>query len=60
MVRGMLANRKDIFDDYNIETFRHVLAGRARIIREEQISQSGRSLFIYDRSPSIGRAQPPN
>lgn len=56
MVQGMLANRKDIFDDYNIETFRHILAGRARIVREEQISQRGRSLFVYDRSTSIGHA----
>ena len=49
MVRGMLAQRADIFPDYNIETFRHVLSGHARIVKETPLSQDGRTLFVYER-----------
>ncbi|WP_112661799.1 class I SAM-dependent methyltransferase [Microvirga flavescens] len=49
-VQKMLALREDIFDDYTIETFSNALAQRGRIVKQEKVSQSGRTLFFYDRS----------
>lgn len=49
MVQGMLAQRKDIFGDYDIATFRHVLSGHGRIVTETPLSPDGRTLFIYER-----------
>ncbi len=47
MVRRMLAQRKDIFYDYDIETFRQILSSVSCIQQEEKISDNGRTLFIY-------------
>jgi ribosomal protein L11 methylase PrmA len=49
MVRGMLAQRADIFADYDIDSFRSVLGACARIVRETEISPGGRTLFLYER-----------
>lgn len=49
MVRGMLAQRKDIFGDYDIGTFRNILSGHGRIVKEMPLSPDGRTLFVYAR-----------
>ncbi|MEM8770219.1 MAG: class I SAM-dependent methyltransferase [Pseudomonadota bacterium] len=49
MVRKLLALRKDIFSDYTLEAFRTLLERHARIVKAEQVTQSGRVLFTYDR-----------
>ncbi|MET0742882.1 MAG: class I SAM-dependent methyltransferase [Microvirga sp.] len=49
-VKTMLALRDDIFDDYSIETFTGQLDRRARIVETKVVSESGRTLFVYDRS----------
>ena len=49
MVQRMLSQRKDIFEHYDTDTFRQVLAARARISQEQQVSPNGRSLFMYER-----------
>ncbi|QQP90769.1 hypothetical protein IGS68_05965 [Skermanella sp. TT6] len=48
-VRRMLALREDIFDGYCVEAFTAALLGRARIVREMPVADSGRRLFWYDR-----------
>lgn len=50
MIQRMLMLRDDIFDDYSYETFRALLADRAPIAAEEEVSASGRILVRYDRS----------
>jgi ribosomal protein L11 methylase PrmA len=47
MVRQMLESRTDIFDDYSEQAFATTLAQRARVIRNETISSSGRRLLQY-------------
>ncbi|MBM6593718.1 methyltransferase domain-containing protein [Microvirga pudoricolor] len=49
-VQTMLALREDIFDDYSVETFAGQLTKRARIVEQKVVSESGRTLFFYDRS----------
>jgi hypothetical protein len=49
MVRSMLAQRADIFADYDIDSFRNVLGACARIAREAEIAPGGRTLFLYER-----------
>ena len=49
MVQRMLSQREDIFPDYHIDTFRQALGRHARIVREETVSVSGRTLFEYRR-----------
>lgn len=48
MVQRMLAHREDIFHGYSYERFHDELKLRADIVRIDEISQSGRSLFWYD------------
>lgn len=48
-VRTMLALRVDIFPHYDEAAFRSLLAARAGIMREEQISASGRRMFAFRR-----------
>ena len=50
MVQRLLSQREDIFPDYTEEAFRAVLARRARVVREEHLSENGRLLVWYDRS----------
>ena len=49
MVRRMLAQREDIFNDYDIETFRQMLSSISRVQKEMTLSETGRTLFIYER-----------
>ena len=48
-VRQMLRFREDIFDDYHEEAFRQHLEAHAVILGREEISASGRSLYIFQR-----------
>lgn len=48
-VQRMLALREDIFPDYTEEAFAAALSSRARIVRSEAVSKSGRTLFQFDR-----------
>ena len=48
-MKTMLALREDIFDDYSIETFTTRLTERARIVQQQTVSESGRTLFFYER-----------
>lgn len=48
-VQRMLALREDIFADYTEETFISALQSRARIVKQEVVSKSGRTLFVFDR-----------
>lgn len=47
-VQKMLALREDIFDDYTEEVFTKLLADRARIVRTDRVSKSGRILFQFN------------
>lgn len=47
-VLRLLRFRKDIFPDYNIETFRTLLAAHAQILSEIPLSEGGRTLFVYE------------
>ena len=49
MIQRMLAHRADIFEHYNLDTFRAVLRTRARVVREQSVAEGGRTLFLYDR-----------
>jgi ribosomal protein L11 methylase PrmA len=49
MVQRMLAQREDIFPGYHIEACRHELTRRARVVNEDAVSSSGRTLFEYQR-----------
>ncbi|OFW08757.1 MAG: hypothetical protein A3H96_04765 [Acidobacteria bacterium RIFCSPLOWO2_02_FULL_67_36] len=48
-IQRMLAAREDIFTDYTEQAFTAILSGKARIVRTETISGTGRRLFIYER-----------
>ena len=47
-VQVLLKTRRDIFDDYNIETFRDVFSKKFKIIEEKQIKQTKRTLFLME------------
>lgn len=49
MIQRMLMLRDDIFDGYSYELFSDHLKTRARIVREQRVSQSGRRLVWYER-----------
>lgn len=49
-VQRMLSLREDVFDDYGEPGFRAALARNARVVREEAVSATGRTLYWYDRS----------
>ncbi len=48
-VQKMLAIREDIFSDYTQENFENILQKSAKIIMQETISASGRTLYWYER-----------
>lgn len=52
MVQALLSMRDDIFPDYTRAHFVDALKARARIVRSEAVSASGRTLFWFDRRPS--------
>lgn len=49
MVRKLLAQREDIFPDYSEECFLKHVSKRARIVRQQHLSEGGRLLVWYDR-----------
>jgi hypothetical protein len=49
MVRRLLATRRDVFADYDLDGFRAAAATRFETIREEPISDSPRVLFLLRR-----------
>lgn len=48
-VQTMLALREDIFDGYDESHFAAALARRARIVQRSAVTESRRTLFLYDR-----------
>ncbi|MCH7636991.1 MAG: class I SAM-dependent methyltransferase [Proteobacteria bacterium] len=50
MVQRLLQMREDLFDDYDKESFEKHIKDRARIIKSETVSSSGRVLYWFDRS----------
>jgi ribosomal protein L11 methylase PrmA len=49
MTRRLLASRRDIFDGYSIDGFRAAFGEAFRIVREESIADSPRTLFLLER-----------
>jgi len=47
-IQRMLALRDDIFNEYSCGTFKGLLQRQARIVREETITSTGRTLFWYE------------
>ncbi len=52
-VGRLLANRKDIFADYSVETFEQVFARRFTIHRVEPLPDSGRRLYLMARAGRV-------
>lgn len=50
MVVRLLELREDIFADYEEEVFLKSISSRARIVKEEVVTQNGRKLVWFDRS----------
>lgn len=50
MVKRLLALRKDIFPDYTLDNFKALVARRARVVSDETVTGSGRTLVAYDRT----------
>jgi hypothetical protein len=48
-VRRMLALREDIFREYTIDTFEAQLGRHARTTRVTRVTDSGRTLYAYER-----------
>lgn len=46
----LLSRREDIFDDYEVGAFAAALQKRARILRRERITATGRELFWFERA----------
>ena len=49
-VQQLLALREDIFPDYTREAFEKALKAKARIVKRETVSASGRTLYWFDRA----------
>jgi hypothetical protein len=47
--RRMLALKGDIFPDYEEAAFERALAAEARIVRRDQVSDTGRRLYWFER-----------
>ncbi len=50
MTRRLLAARRDIFEHYSIDGFRAAFSESFRILREEPITDSPRTLFLLERN----------
>lgn len=50
MIDQLLRLRQDIFPDYNEKNFVDLVQRRARVVKSETVSASGRLLLWYDRS----------
>jgi ribosomal protein L11 methylase PrmA len=48
-VQRMLALREDVFPDYTLGAFETLLARQARIVKKARISETGRTLYAYER-----------
>lgn len=48
-VQRLLALREDVFQDHTQEAFGHLLGGRARVVRQETITETGRTLYWFER-----------
>ncbi|MBK8520282.1 MAG: SAM-dependent methyltransferase [Chitinophagaceae bacterium] len=48
-VKLLLQNRKDIFDNYSLESFRSIFTGKYKIVREEKVGNTSRILFLMTR-----------
>lgn len=51
-VQRLLALREDVFPDYTQDTFESLLCKTARIIKQETITDTGRTLYWYERGGS--------
>ena len=49
-VQQLLALREDIFPGYTQEAFERAISSRARIVKSERVSASGRTLYWYQRA----------
>ncbi len=49
-VKLLLQNREDIFDSYSLEHLRSVFSKHFKIIKEENIAETGRVLFLMKRN----------
>jgi hypothetical protein len=49
MVRRLLATRRDVFPDYDLDGFRAAASGRFDVVREAPIANSPRVLFLLRR-----------
>ena len=45
-VKLLLQNRKDIFDNYNLEHFKFIFAGKYHFLKEEKVGKTDRILFL--------------
>ena len=52
MVEQLLRLRRDIFDDYDQQSFEDVLRRHARIVDSREVSSAGRRLYRYEREAS--------
>ena len=52
MVEALLRLRRDIFDDYDQQSFENVLRRHARIVDSWEVSSAGRRLYRYTRESS--------
>ncbi len=50
MVERLLLLREDLFDDYDQKSFEAALSRRARIVRSQRVSSSGRTLYCFERT----------
>ena len=46
-IKKMLSLKNDIFPNYNIDNFRNILEKKSTIVKENNISESGRTIFEY-------------
>ena len=47
-VQLMLANREDIFDEYNELNFEKLLKTKSKIIKKTKVSESGRIIYEFE------------
>lgn len=48
-VKLLLQNRKDIFDDYNLEQFKAIFGDKFQFLKEEKVGSTERVLFLMKR-----------
>jgi ribosomal protein L11 methylase PrmA len=59
MVQELLRLREDVFFDYSEEQFLRHVSNRARLVRQDKVSRSGRLLVWYERNSDDLRAECP-